>query len=76
MTKLTNSVERETAGTIFERSKLREVIVTLAPPNRIGFRLKGTRRVYWLTSEGCYAMAVKADVDTQRRDRQRRRGRS
>ncbi len=62
MTKLTRVVERETLGTIYSQGKEREVIVSLSPPNVIGFRLKGTHQVYYLTSDGCFMAALKADI--------------
>jgi hypothetical protein len=73
MTKLTTKVERETNAKIFECSKHREVIVTLAPPSQIGFRLKGTKRTYWLPAEACYWVALKAHTDAERKVKRARK---
>ncbi len=67
MTKLKQIVQRETFGTVFSQGKDREVIVSLEPPNVIGFRLKGTRQTYYLTSDGCYMAAVKAAIALDKR---------
>ncbi len=66
MTKLKQIVRRETFGTIYSQGKDREVIVSLEPPNVIGFRLKGTQQTYYLTSDGCYMAAVKAALATEK----------
>ena len=65
MTKLTKKVARETGATVFER-KVRPVIVSFEPPDLIGFRLKGTRRTYFLPAGSCYYMAVKGTVAAER----------
>ena len=62
MTQLTKPVKRNTNGLIREAGKLREVVVILRPPNVIGFRAKGCRKEYQLTTEICYNMAVKAEI--------------
>jgi hypothetical protein len=59
-TRLVTPVSRETSAKIFERSKNREIIVTLEPPCQIGTRLKGTKRTYWLDADTVYYLAVKA----------------
>ena len=72
MTKLTKPVRRETSSTVYERCQHRPVILTLEPPGLLAFRLKGCRRTYRLTVDGCYMMAVKADVEGARRERRTR----
>ena len=62
--KLKQKVERETSATVFERSRRREVIVSIEPPDLVGFRLKGTRRTYYLPADALYCAALKADVNT------------
>lgn len=69
MTKLKRTVRRETHGTVYSQGKHREVIVSIEPPNVLGFRLKGTRRTYYLTSDGCYLVAVKAALLAEKRER-------
>lgn len=62
MTKLLKSISRETSARQFERGKQREVIVTLEPPSRLGFRLKGTKRTFYLEAGSCYDLAVRAHL--------------
>ena len=59
-TKLTKDVSRETTAKIFERSAHRTVIVTLAPPCMVRFRLKGTKRTYTMDAATLYHLAVRA----------------
>ena len=57
------TVKREAVGPgVFSQGKHRPVIVSMEWPNRIGFRLKGTRRTYELLAEWCYVQAVRAQV--------------
>lgn len=60
--KLKAPITFETSATIFERSKKREVIITLEPSGFIGLRLKGTARTYDLDLAACYHAAVKREV--------------
>jgi len=60
-------LRRETVGGIFSGGKVRPVIVSIEPPNVLGFRLKGTRKTYYLTAEGCYLQAVQAEVASEKR---------
>lgn len=69
MTKLQKPVARETFAFVRELGKFREVIVTLEPPNLIGFRLKGTRRTYYLEAASAYHAAVKAKVAADQREK-------
>ena len=71
MTNLNRPVKRISQGRVRESGKQREVVVILRPPNVIGFRAKGCRKEYQLTTEACYAMAVKADVADRRRQKRR-----
>lgn len=65
--KNTRRVERETVATVFERSLKRPVIVSIEPSGLVGFRLKGTRRTYYLMADACYCAALKADVNAQQK---------
>lgn len=67
MTDLKKPVKRVSAGMVHESGKPREVVVILRPPNVIGFRAKGCRKEYQLTTDGCYLMAVKAHVADEKR---------
>lgn len=68
---LKKKVKRETNGFIREAGKNREIIVILEPPNLIGFRAKGCRRVYHLTVEVCYSLAVKCEVAAKRMEKKK-----
>lgn len=74
MTKVKRIVRRETTSQgIFSRGKYRPVILIIEPPNLIGFRLKGERKTYYLTAEGCYSVAVKATLAFERREKAKAR---
>jgi hypothetical protein len=70
LTDLKTKVERVSNARIFERSKQREVVIILEPPALVGFRLKGTKRTYWLPADVCYLMALKAS----QKDEAKRKG--
>lgn len=74
MTKLTKPVRRETLSRVYERCQHRAVILTVEPPGLLAFRLKGCRRTYRLTIDGCYMLAVKAEVEAIRRERKKQTG--
>ena len=67
MTNLTKPVKRVSSGFVFESGKPREVVVIIRPPNVIGFRAKGCRKEYQLTTDGCYTLAVKAYVADEKK---------
>ena len=69
MTNLTKPVKRVSRGIVRERGKAREVVVILRPPNIIGFRAKGCRKEYQLTTDVCYLMAVRAHVADLRKQK-------
>ena len=73
MTKLKRIVHRETIGGVFSQGKTRPVIVSLHPPNVIGFRLKGTRRTVFLTAEGCYMKALQIELACEKREKVKKR---
>lgn len=66
MTKLTKKLTRESDAAVYERSKYRPIIVSVEPPDRIGFRLKGTQRSYTLPIAMCFRIAVEAEVEARR----------
>lgn len=68
-TPLTHVVSRRTTVT---RDAGKRIVVTLEPGDVIGFRLERTRKTYWLTLEGAYHAAVKADVAKARAERKRK----
>jgi hypothetical protein len=70
---LKNPVTRISNGQVREAGQLRDIIVILRPPNVIGFRAKGCRKEYQLTTEACYTMAVRAHVQAERRDKQKQK---
>jgi hypothetical protein len=61
MSKLNKTVKRETDATVFERSKLRNIIVSIEPTRDgalIGLRQKGNRDTYRLPVGSLYVRAV------------------
>lgn len=54
MTELTKTVQRISADFVHEAGKVRPIVITLEPPSVLGFRAKGCRKTYKLTSEACY----------------------
>lgn len=50
----------------------RYIVVTIIG-DLIGFRLKGTRKIYWLTVSGAYASAVKAEAAAKKWEKQKAR---
>jgi len=68
-TKVNKPLYRETCGGIFSRGKTRPVIVSLEPPNVVGFRLKGMHTTYHLTAEGCFMQALKAHLALEKREK-------
>jgi len=73
MTKVTKPVYRETAGGIFSAGKERPVVVSLEPPNIIGFRLKGMRKTFYLTAEGCFMAALKAQMALEKKEQRKKK---
>jgi len=68
MKKLDKTVKRESSDDIFEKGS-KFVIVTLEPPNLIGFRLKKTRSKYYLTAGTGYILALKAHINAQKKSK-------
>ena len=63
MTEVKRQVKRLTVA-VADR---RQIVVEIPPPGRvIGFRLKGTRKTWYLPVDRCYTMAVLAEVEAQR----------
>ena len=60
-TRLNKKLTRETSTSVHEAGADRPIIIELEPPNLLGFRLKRTKKTYYLTAEACYSLAVKAE---------------
>ena len=73
MTRVKKKWSRETDSAVFEKGKNRQVIVTLEPGGVIGFRLKGTRKTYSLTTGRCHMMALKASILQEKREKSKRK---
>lgn len=77
MTKVKKPIYRETLvgtkGGIFSAGKTRPVIVSIEPPNVLGFRLKGTRKTVYLTAEGCFLQALKLQLAAEKREKKGKR---
>jgi hypothetical protein len=71
--KLRRRIARESEAAIWEQRQNRPVIVSLEPPDLIGFRLKGTRRTYHLTAGRCYRLAVQASIEYDRKQKKARK---
>ncbi len=72
MTDLSKPVTRRTAG---ETVKSRRVIVTMKPPDLVGFRLERTQETFWMCAASGYYRAAGASVETEQKVRRRvRRG--
>jgi len=71
MTELKKPVRRVSGDSVFEAGKLRPVIITLEPPCVLKFRAKGCKKTYSLTIAACYSMAVKADIEAKKREKQK-----
>lgn len=57
--KLLKPVSRITTARRHEKGRTREIVIVIAPPARVGFRLAGTRQTYWIDAEVGYEVAVK-----------------
>jgi hypothetical protein len=73
MTDLNRAVSRVSRGAVREAGKLREVVVILRPPNVIGFRAKGCRKEYQLTTDACYWLAMKAEERSIAREKRKQK---
>lgn len=70
MTALHKPVKRVTGAIVPEQGEPRNIVVTLYPPNVIGFRAAGRRKEMTLTLEACYIMAARAEAEVIRKERQ------
>lgn len=75
MTNLNKPVKRVSHGLVREQGRRRRIVITLRPPNVLGFRAKGCRKEYQLTAEVCYTMAVRAEVLEKKKKRKKRKRR-
>lgn len=69
------NLKLETAGTVFDTGKHREVIVEFSPssPDLLILRLKGTRRAYPIGTDAIYRRALAGAVDAERREKREAR---
>lgn len=61
--KLVTRIERQTEDCVFQKSKSRSIFVVLEPPNKIGLRLQGCTKVFWLTAGGLFWAYIKRDAN-------------
>lgn len=64
-TKLTKKVSRETTATFFEKSKRRNIILSLEPPCSVGFRLKGKRETLYLDADIGFSLLMQKRVEAK-----------
>jgi hypothetical protein len=62
MTLLRKKIKRVSNDSVRECGEERKIIITMEPPNLLGFRATGCRQTYYLTAGFCYHLAVKAAV--------------
>ena len=65
-TKTTKAVHRESTDGERDRGTYRQWIITVGPGNLLGFRLKGTRRVYDTTVGACASLALRQWANAER----------
>lgn len=73
MTELHKPVTRATGAIVRDRGRYRQLIATLQPPNVLRLRAKGCRQTYSITLQACYVLAVRAEVEDQRKQKRKRR---
>ena len=72
---LKRPIWRKTSSMVHYRGQFRQVLVGLLPPNRLAFKLSGCRKVYDITADAGYWMALKGQValDLKRKIEERKR---
>lgn len=74
MTHVTRKLARVSLAAIYSAGKTRAIVVELEPPgDLVGFRLKGTRTVYFLPVAECYRLAVRAEMDRRKAEKRKAR---
>ena len=68
---LRKPISRVTKNKVREAGKLRNVIVTLRPPNIIAFRTKGCRTEYQITADVGYWMGMRAHTIAKSKEKKR-----
>jgi hypothetical protein len=68
---LRKAISRVTKSEVREAGRMRKVIVTLRPPNIIGFRTKGCRTEYQITADGGYWAAMRAHTIAESKEKKR-----
>jgi len=70
MIEVTRPLSRLSCSAIHSGGKSRGIVIELQPPgNIIGFRLKGTRKTYYLPVDHCFREAMRAELARQKRER-------
>jgi len=70
MTDLKKPIRRKTNVTC---AQSRPLVITLYPEGTIGFREAGRRKEFLLPIQAAYVMAVRAEVESRRRERRRQK---
>ena len=80
MTSITRRLRRQTAAIVHSAGRRRYVVIQMSPggdgtpgPAFVGFRLMGTRTVYYLPVDWCFREACKAEMLRRRAERKQRR---
>jgi len=73
MTVLKKPISRVSQSQVFEKGKLRDIVVILEPPGLLYFRAKGMRKKYALPVAACYTLAVRAHVKDEKKRKQKER---
>lgn len=80
MTPITRPLARESSAALYSAGRRRPVVIELQPDGPgsigagfIGFRLKGTRRTYYLPIDWAFREAVRAEIPRQKAERRKAR---
>lgn len=75
MIEITRPVKRISAATVRHLGTMRPVVIELDPtrPNLIGFRLKGTRKVWYLPVDYCFRESIRNELARIKAERARAR---
>lgn len=80
MTPINRRLRRQTASVIHSAGRRRYVVLELSPggdgtpgPGFVGFRLMGTRTIYYLPVDWCFREALKAELARRRAERKAKR---
>lgn len=74
MVPVTRPVRRESASLVFSAGEARPVIVSIEPPGKLlGFRLKGMKKTYTLSTEFCFREAMRQELLARQEARKKAR---